>query len=395
MTVRRESISLLEPMMPPEGDRTLDDLAFDLIAKASALSGQLNPLVRDSLGDLVRSMNCYYSNLIEGHNTHPRDIERALATDFSSDLEKRNLQLEAKAHIEVQQLIDRSETPQPTTSSEFIRWLHREFCDRLPPELLVVTSPDGSVRQSVQPGAFRTGNVQIGKHVPPSAAVIPLFLQRFSEAYDPERLSKYRQIIAIAASHHRLLWIHPFYDGNGRVTRLMSHAFLQQLGVGSSLWSVSRGLARRSREYKSLLQDADAPRHDDLDGRGNLTLRGLKRFCQFFLEVCIDQVEFMGSLLEAETFLRRLELFIAEEVEAGRLLKGSYFLLREVWMRGEMGRGQAGALTGYKDRQARSVLSRLVKRGLLVSDSAKGAVRLGFPLDMVERCFPNLYPQQG
>ncbi|MEM9157015.1 MAG: Fic family protein [Cyanobacteria bacterium P01_F01_bin.33] len=382
-------------MMPPEGDRTLDDLAFDLIAKASALSGQLNPLVRDSLGDLVRSMNCYYSNLIEGHNTHPRDIERALATDFSSDLEKRNLQLEAKAHIEVQQLIDRSETPQPTTSSEFIRWLHREFCDRLPPELLVVTSPDGSVRQSVQPGAFRTGNVQIGKHVPPSAAVIPLFLQRFSEAYDPERLSKYRQIIAIAASHHRLLWIHPFYDGNGRVTRLMSHAFLQQLGVGSSLWSVSRGLARRSREYKSLLQDADAPRHDDLDGRGNLTLRGLKRFCQFFLEVCIDQVEFMGSLLEAETFLRRLELFIAEEVEAGRLLKGSYFLLREVWMRGEMGRGQAGALTGYKDRQARSVLSRLVKRGLLVSDSAKGAVRLGFPLDMVERCFPNLYPQQG
>lgn len=395
MTVRRESISLLEPMMPPEGDRTLDDLAFDLIAKASALSGQLNPLVRDSLGDLVRSMNCYYSNLIEGHNTHPRDIERALATDFSSDLEKRNLQLEAKAHIEVQQLIDRSETPQPTTSSEFIRWLHREFCDRLPPELLVVTSPDGSVRQSVQPGAFRTGNVQIGKHVPPSAAVIPLFLQRFSEAYDPERLSKYRQIIAIAASHHRLLWIHPFYDGNGRVTRLMSHAFLQQLGVGSSLWSVSRGLARRSREYKSLLQDADAPRHDDLDGQGNLTLKGLKRFCQFFLEVCIDQVEFMGSLLEAENFLRRLELFIAEEVDAGRLLKGSYVLLREVWMRGEMGRGQAGALTGYKDRQARSVLSRLVKRGLLVSDSAKGAVRLGFPLDMVERCFPNLYPQQG
>ena len=71
-------------------------------------------------------MNCYYSNLIEGHDTHPHDIERALIqADYSIDPAKRALQYEAVAHIEVQ------------------------------------------------------------------------------------------QIIGLGAAHHRLLWIHPFFDGNG------------------------------------------------------------------------------------------------------------------------------------------------------------------------------------
>ena len=51
-------------------------------------------------------MNCYYSNLIEGHYTHPVDIERALKDEYSADPEKRDLQLEAKAHIKVQEWID-------------------------------------------------------------------------------------------------------------------------------------------------------------------------------------------------------------------------------------------------------------------------------------------------
>ena len=65
-------------MLPEEATRDLEDITFDLTAKASSLAGQVSPLVTRSIGDLVRSMNCYYSNLIEGHNTHPRDIDRAL-----------------------------------------------------------------------------------------------------------------------------------------------------------------------------------------------------------------------------------------------------------------------------------------------------------------------------
>lgn len=133
-----------EPFMPAEGTAVLENLAFDLAREASELSAQLHPVVRLSVAELVRSMNCYYSNLIEGHNTHPRDIDRALAADYSSDPHRRDLQLEARAHIEVQQMIDErvGDMPRPPASRAFIEWAHREFCRRLPETLLVVENPD-------------------------------------------------------------------------------------------------------------------------------------------------------------------------------------------------------------------------------------------------------------
>jgi hypothetical protein len=110
----------------PEESKGLEDLATDLVAKASTLSGRVNPVLAASIGDLVRSMNCYYSNLIEGHDTFPIDIDRALANDFAQEPERRNLQKEARAHIEVQRLIDRGEAPSPVVSTEFILWVHRD-----------------------------------------------------------------------------------------------------------------------------------------------------------------------------------------------------------------------------------------------------------------------------
>jgi Fic family protein len=201
-----------------------------------------------------------------------------------------------------------------------------------------------------------------------------------------------RQVIAVAASHHRFVWIHPFFDGNGRVVRLMSHAMLKRLGVGSSLWSVARGLARNVDRYKGLLMAADAPRRNDLDGRGNLSLEALVAFCEFFLGVCIDQVEYMRSILAPAELLRRMEIYTEEEVRAGRMPNGSYPLLREALLAGEFERGQAPAITGYKERMARSVLAELLKTGLLVSDGHRAMVRLGFPIGVVERWFPALYP---
>ncbi|MGK7876702.1 MAG: Fic family protein [Xenococcaceae cyanobacterium] len=391
----QEPVSLMEPMLPALGTRLLEDLAAELIASSSALNATVNPSVATSIGELVRSMNCYYSNLIEGHTTHPRDIDRALANDFSSEPKKRALQLEAKAHIEVQLLIDKGEAPINLVGADYLRWIHREFCRRLPPELLIVQNPNTGKCVVVTPGKLRTGDVIVGAHIPISAQAIPRFLGRFEEAYKPSLLSKIRQAIAVAASHHRLLWIHPFYDGNGRFARLFSHAFLKQIGVGSSLWSVSRGLARNISKYKGLLMGADRERWNDLDGRGNLTARGLQEFCQFFLEICIDQVEFMRSLLEPSQLLSRIELYVEEEIRARRLPKRSFPLLREALLAPKVERGCAAAITGYSERQARTVLSGLVKAGLLVSDTPKGAVRLGVPTDVVERYFPKLYPGVG
>src|ERR1700688_3618101 len=102
----RDHISQMEPMLPSEAEPELLDQAFDLVQQSSALAAPLALPVQEELGRLVRSMNCYYSNLIEGHQTQPRDIERALARQFDGNEVQRDLQLEAVAHIEVQTAID-------------------------------------------------------------------------------------------------------------------------------------------------------------------------------------------------------------------------------------------------------------------------------------------------
>jgi Fic family protein len=384
------NVSAMEPLLPKDRPE-LENLATDLVAKANTLAGRLHPVMRASVGDLVRSMNCYYSNLIEGHNTLPIDIDRALNNDLSKEPERRNLQLEARAHIEVQQLIDRGEAPSPVVSVDFIIWTHRNFCERLPDELLLVGHPTTKAKIKIVPGELRKDHVIVGRHIPPAPEDLPAFLQRFAEGYNSAHLSRLRKIIGVAASHHRLAWIHPFLDGNGRVTRLFSHALLRELDVGSELWAVSRGLARRVAEYKANLQAADAPRRGDLDGRGNLTMAGLVEFCIFFLTTCVDQVDFMAGLLEPEELLRRMEIWTEEETRAKRLQKGSWPLLREAVMAGEYARGRAPALTGYEERQARTVLNSLIEKGYLVSPTTRSPVRLGFPTAVVDRWFPRLY----
>ena len=380
-------------MLPQDRHRTVQDLAVELIAKASELIGQVRPEVRDSVGELVRSMNCYYSNLIEGHNTHPRDIDRAMEDKYSAEPKTCALQREARAHIEIQRMIDTGEDPEePPASAAYLRWIHREFCRRLPEELLVLGNPSTKFRVTVIPGEFRDGDVQVGRHIPPAADEVAHFLRRFEQAYSGNQLSRLQTIASIAAAHHRFLWIHPFYDGNGRVARLMSHAMLLRAGVGSSLWSIARGLARSNAEYKERLMAADSRRLNDFDGRGARSDSLLTEFCAYFLRICIDQVEFMGSLIQPSELLRRMKLYCDDEVSAGKLPKRSMALLREAFLAGQFKRGRAPEITGYQERRAREILALLLQKRLLVSTGPRAPVRLGFPLDVVERWFPVLYP---
>jgi Fic family protein len=270
-------------------------LAFDLTQKSAGFCRSLPPRLLTSLATLVRAMNCYYSNLIEGHDTHPVDIEHALKDEYSADARKRDLQLEAKAHIRVQQWIDQGGLSGGRESTlEGIREIHLRFCRLLPEDLLWVEDPVTGERIPVVPGELRTRDVQVGRLVAISPGALPRFLKRFEDAYGG--LGKTESIIA-AAAHHRLFWVHPFLDGNGRVTRLMSHAmFLDKLDR-DAVWSVARGLARNVQEYKMLLSNCDLPGRNDLDGRENPSEEALAEFTRFFLMVCIDQVTFMESLM--------------------------------------------------------------------------------------------------
>ena len=389
-------ISEMEPMMPTDPAGELADLAIEVIRKSAAISAAVHPVTRRGIVELVRKMNSYYSNLIEGHHTHPVDIDRAMREDFSQDPAKRARQLESRAHIEVQKLIESQIEANPEiviTSESFLCWIHKEFYDRMPPEYRVVQRPNGKT-EKVIPGKIRELEVEVGRHLPPKSEHLGRFLKRFEEVYDPKRLKGLDQVIAAAASHHRLAWIHPFLDGNGRVTRLMTHAYLKKAKIdGHGLWTVSRGFARNREEYLASLAEADQPRRGDLDGRGNLTQEGLLRFAKFFLKTVIDQIDFMSGLLDLDGMQKRIQAVVDRQVSFGELKPEAGHLLRDVFLRGEIPRGEIPSIIGKPERSARRVISNLLEKNYLVSDSEKSPVMLGFPASLVGYYFPRLYPE--
>jgi Fic family protein len=392
---RGESIAMMEPLLIGETSRhrgKLTDMALELAQKAAGFRRSLPESLLASLADLVRAMNCYYSNLIEGHDTHPIDIERALKNDYSKDAHKRDLQLEAKAHIAVQEWIDRGGLKGRAVTSDGIRETHRRFCELLPEDLLWVEDPEKKERVRVVAGELRKRDVVVGTHVAVSAAAVPRFLARFEEVYGA--LNKTDSILAAATGHHRLLWIHPFLDGNGRVARLMSHAMLlESLDTGAA-WSVARGLARNVDAYKRHLVACDQPRRNDLDGRGQLSEEALAAFAEFFLGICIDQVDFMESLVQPDRLRTRIRMWAEEEIRLGNLPAKSENILEAVLYRGELPRGEAAGVVNTGDRQARRVVSALLEHGVLASESPRAPLRLVFPAQLASRWMPGLFPDK-
>ncbi|MFT6658531.1 Fic family protein [Maritalea sp.] len=390
-----ETISLFEPLLVSEGSKAraeLNDLALDLSTKTASFRASLPDSIATALADLVRSMNCYYSNLIEGHNTHPIDIERALKDDYSTDPKKRDLQLEAKSHITVQKWIDEDGLTESVTSADAIKDIHFRFCELLPPDLLFVENKTTGEKIPVVPGALRERDVEVGRHVAISPGAIPRFLERFDHVYS--RTGRIESILAAAYAHHRLLWVHPFLDGNGRVARLMSYAMLRKSLDTRGLWSVARGLARNESVYKQHLAACDHPRHGDRDGRGNLSESALAEFARFFLSTCIDQVQFMEDLMKPERLRDRILIWTEEEIRAGTLPAKSDIVMRAVLFQGELSRAQAVDLLGMSDRAARRVTSALLDICALSSSSTRAPLKLSFPAQLAGRWMPGLFPDQ-
>lgn len=392
---RQETTAQMEPMRISDDSRhraPLAELAFALAQKAAGFHRSLPASLVPALADLVRSMNCYYSNLIEGHDTHPIDIEAALKNDYSDDPRKRDLQREAIAHIAVQKWIDGGGIQGSIASAENLRELHRRFCERLPDDLLWVEHPETKERVRVVPGELRQRDVQVGRHIAISPGAIPRFLDRFAQLYGA--LGKMEATLAIAAAHHRLLWIHPFIDGNGRVARLMSHAMLLTALDTGALWSAARGLARNVQTYKTHLADCDQRRRNDLDGRGNLSEETLAAFTRFFLETCIDQVDFMSGLMRPDALRARILVWAEEQTRLKTLPSKSGQILEAVLFRGELRRADVAAVVGTDARQARRIVAPLMAMGVLSAEHKQAPLKLSFPATIASRWMPNLFPDR-
>ncbi len=395
MTSNSTSISVydqphqFEPLLPTRKLAELGEVTRRLFEKSSQLKAAASPEARTALREIVRSMNSYYSNRIEGQGTHPANIERALRHDFSDKPDIAKGQRVALAHIQAEQELEQRVTTEAAAlSSGFLQMAHESLYRRLSPQDR--TTDDGRL---IVPGELRRHDVAVGRHQPPTWQSVPLFLGRMDDVYG--RLKGMdAAIYTIAAAHHRMAWTHPFEDGNGRAVRLQTHCAL--LALNGGLWSVNRGLARQRERYYEMLDAADNTRQGDLDGRGNLSEKMLWEWCSYFLALCEDQVDFMTSMLNLTKLKDRIRAYVTVRGMADGIAEyreEAILALQTVACGGAVSRGDFARMTGLEERSARKVISRFLQDGLLRSDGHRSALSIGFPLASLNILLPNLYPE--
>ena len=348
-------------------------------------------------------MNSYYTNRIEGEHTRPSDIDRALQNDFSSNADLARKQRLAVAHIRTEESCERTidervhedgETGSSASwkslyGADALVWLHEELFTRLPEQDLRLS--DGS---ALIPGVVRETRVAVGRHEAPVPESLAGFIGRWATVYGGARRGE-ASVVAAAASHHRLTWIHPFPDGNGRVARLHTHLAFHAMGLTHGLWSPLRCFARSEERYKALLQAADEHRRGDLDGRGNLSQAALIDWIHYTLDVCIDQVQFMSRQIDVTGMRARLEAAVAfEEAVRSGVRREALIPLHYLFVtQAELGRAEFKTMTGLGDRSATELVSSLLRAGYLASDSAYGKLRFAIPRHALRFLFPALWPE--
>lgn len=379
-------VSSMEPMMPrvtPE----LISLSGAIRERIGGLKEKLHPITAKAVSAVVADMNSYYSNLIEGHHTYPKDIERALQNDFSSNLQERDKQLLGLAHVKTENAILSYATEENIFTPGTLLKIHETFYANLPESMRLSKSQSGKEYQII-PGKFRNFEVAVGAHQPPASKSLEKFIARFCEAYKNIPIGEI--LIAAAASHHRLAWIHPFGDGNGRVVRIFTSSLLKAYGLnGGGIWSISRGLARNRSQYYTKLAIADQGRQGDLDGRGTLSERSLIEFCEFFLSTMLDQMDFMLGILKLDSVISRYARLMHEVFPKKSEL--CLRIIKELWTFGETPRGKICEITGMSERASRAILSELESKGFVKSDSLKTPVHINISADISEQIFPNLF----
>jgi Fic family protein len=390
-----------EPTLPSCRIGELKDLAQEVMIASATLEGRVAVQTAAALGDRLRFLNSYHSNLIEGHKTTIVEIEMALNKAFFGDDQKRYAQELCAAHVRVERELMQevlARRPENICDFEFVSKIHRRFYEQLPAHHQFTHSLGGFTRHPVMPGTMRDANVSLDggrtSHGP-DAQTLPVKYAQFNRLYNPGRFHGDERLLAAAASHHRLGWLHPFRDGNGRVTRLFSGLFMALIGLNrGNLWSLSRGLSRDRQWYMTNLQSADSPTSD---GKG-FDQPYFADYCVYFLEVCLDQIKFMDNILSLHRIDSRIESYIRDrdkrkgaahplDPRAGKLLKA-------LFLQGEVPRRQVRSIMGMESqsaRHARRLVSQLMNEGLVCAESHRAPLTIGFPIHVLRYYFPDLF----
>jgi len=376
----------------------LKDMATEVATASAGLEKSIAKVTARTLGERLRLINSYYSNLIEGHKTTIPEIEAALASRFVDKPERRYAQELCAAHVltEREFMAELEHDPRmDICSADVLSRLHASFYSHLPADHLCTHQAGGFTGIPVMPGNLRDGQVSVDGQTQhgPNADALPRHMAIFHDAFTPQAFHGDEKLIAAAISHHRLTWLHPFRDGNGRISRLHTGLYLAGIHVNQcNLWSLSRGFSRNKDGYMLNLRATDSPERVNAQVFFDEALTA--DFCRFFFEICLDQIRFMRNLLRLEEIDRRIEWLVRTTIMTTDkdLAPEAERLLRAVFREGKIPRGRIPEIVGMAERTARRRVTMPLERlNLLTSETPKGPVSLGLPGGALPFLFPSLF----
>lgn len=385
----------LEPLLPGEGryPPSLLASAEQLPFLAGKLSSVLPPATTERLGRLLRVTNTYYTNLIEGQHTEPATLAEGSRRKSAKELKQLSVEhMHAQSGLEALILQRKAEIRWPDMfSPELVERVHERLFKNAGEDERQLE--DGSF---LQPGQMRSecGRIiRVGGHTAPAPDSVRAMMIRMKDRYGHATDQRTR-IVCAMAYHHRMAFVHPFADGNGRVVRMLTHLQLHYLGMSAPLWSLSRGLAKRQDEYYQRLSSADKPRRGDLDGRGQLSEKALCEFIEFMLDVCLDQMKYMEEMISVHTLRNRIEVALkaAPQFQQAGIKQECARALHILLTQGEVTRSDFKVYTGLGLRTATEQLSRLNDLKLIDAPSQKSRqIYPGLPIWFADWIFPDLH----
>ncbi|WP_022661085.1 Fic family protein [Paucidesulfovibrio longus] len=380
----------------------LKDLAMEVIDASARLEGCLPSETARVIGDHLRLTNSYYSNRIEGYRAGIVEIEQALEGNFASGESTHYAQELCVAHVNAEKALMakmQQESNANVAGVNNLCTIHKALYDGLSARHLFTHDINGFTRHPVLPGMLRDCRVEVGQGnaIGPTPEELPDYMENFGRVYDSANFHGDERLIAMAASHHRLAWLHPFRDGNGRVCRLYSCLYMARSGVNrANLWSLSRGLHRAKSEYMTILKAADPDPHA-LKPQSIPESRRIGDFCRFFIEVCLDQIQFMQNLLRMKEVEDRIEWIVERKIKTAKakgetpLHPASSRLLRALFMRGSIQRGEGPAILNVSESTYRRVLRQLTQKRLVESGSQRAPLRVAIPIQAMPYYLPGVY----
>lgn len=391
----------VEPLLPDYTSPVLQEKAEEIIALSGRFKNALHELTFKSVLELIVPMNIYYTNLIENIDTNPIDIHNAIVNSQQmTDNPFRNRISDSEILINLErQLLEAiifEEETKEYWSFSFIKNLHKQFFEKIPTEKRFVLSVKEEPIQ-IEPGEYREMGAKIQRHIAPNPEDISSLMLHFQNIYDTGRFHSIAQrLMNIAAQHHRLLFIHPFMDGNGRTARLQTDVALFSEDLSNGLWMPSRGFARKLDVYREKLSQADQSKLNASDGKGALSQAKLNEFCEFFFDVCIDQMEFMSEKLKVSTLQENYESMLQYFVSRKAFPEEAILPLMHAFEFGKIKKHEFHRLYGKSDKPSKELGRKLVSLGFLKEDKkdVKKPYEIALPIHAALFLFPEMYPIQ-